>query len=288
MPNTIEVRKSYIPTLDKIYKLGSLTSVLDGNPELVREGANAGELLVAKIKMDALANYDRVNGYADGEVTLEWETIKADYDRGRMFVVDNVDNMDSANLAFGQLADEFIRTKVVPEIDAWRFNKYAQTTGIGKATGALADGAAVITALRKAATAMDEKEVPAEGRILFITPTLKGMIDDLDTNKSKAVLSKFSSIIEVPQSRFYTQIDLVAKPTAKAEGFTKKATAGKEINFMIVHPTATIQHPKHVAPKIITPDQNPNADAYKFGYRLVGVCQVYENKVDGIYMHSAA
>lgn len=282
MANNIQAAKKYLPVLDEIYKLNSLTAVLDGNPELVREGANAGELLIAKLSMQGLADYNRNTGYVDGDVTLEWETIKADYDRGRMFSVDNVDNQDSADMAFGQLADEFIRTKVTPELDATRFAKYAQTSGVGKASGALDDGAKVIAAIRKAVTTMDEAEVPAEGRILFITPTLKGLIDDLDTNKSREVLNKFAEIKEVPQSRFFTQITLT--PNA-AGGYTKTATTGKDINFMIVHPTATVQFPKHVAPKVVTPEQNQNADAYKFGYRIVGVAKVKENKVSGIYVH---
>ena len=282
MANNIQAAKKYLPVLDEIYKLNSLTAVLDGNPELAREGANAGELLIAKLSMQGLADYNRNTGYVDGDVTLEWETIKADYDRGRMFSVDNVDNQDSADVAFGQLANEFIRTKVTPELDATRFAKYAQTSGVGKASGALDDGAKVIAAIRKAVTTMDEAEVPAEGRILFITPTLKGLVDDLDTNKSREVLKKFAEIKEVPQSRFYTQITLT--PNA-AGGYTKTATTGKEINFMIIHPTATVQFPKHVAPKVVTPEQNQNADAYKFGYRIVGVAKVKENKVSGIYVH---
>lgn len=282
MANNIQAAKKYLPVLDEIYKLNSLTAVLDGNPELVREGANAGELLIAKLSMQGLADYNRNTGYVDGDVTLEWETIKADYDRGRMFSVDNVDNQDSADMAFGQLADEFIRTKVTPELDATRFAKYAQTSGVGKASGALDDGAKVIAAIRKAVTTMDEAEVPAEGRILFITPTLKGLIDDLDTNKSREVLNKFAEIKEVPQSRFFTQITLT--PNAGG-GYSKTATTGKDINFMIVHPTATVQFPKHVAPKVVTPEQNQNADAYKFGYRIVGVAKVKENKVSGIYVH---
>lgn len=282
MANNIQAAKKYLPVLDEIYKLNSLTAVLDGNPELAREGANAGELLIAKLSMQGLADYNRNTGYVDGDVTLEWETIKADYDRGRMFSVDNVDNQDSADVAFGQLANEFIRTKVTPELDATRFAKYAQTSGVGKASGALDDGAKVIAAIRKAVTTMDEAEVPAEGRILFITPTLKGLVDDLDTNKSREVLKKFAEIKEVPQSRFYTQITLT--PNA-AGGYTKTATTGKEINFMIVHPTATVQFPKHIAPKVVTPEQNQNADAYKFGYRIVGIAKVKENKVSGIYVH---
>ncbi len=135
MTNNIQTAKKYIPVLDKIYKLNSLTAVLDGNPELAREGANAGELLIAKLSMQGLADYNKNTGYVDGDVTLEWETVKAEYDRGRMFSVDNVENQDSADLAFGQLADEFIRTKVTPELDAMRFAKYAQTSGIGKGSG---------------------------------------------------------------------------------------------------------------------------------------------------------
>ena len=282
MANNIQTAKKYIPVLDQIYKLNSLTAVLDGNPELAKEGANAGELLIAKLSMQGLADYNKNTGYVDGDVTLEWETVKADYDRGRMFSVDNVENQDSADLAFGQLADEFIRTKVTPELDAMRFAKYAQTSGIGKGSGALDDGAKVIAAIRKAVTSMDEAEVPAEGRILFITPTLKGLVDDLDTNKSREVLKKFAEIKEVPQSRFYTQITLTAGASG---GYTKTNTTGKDINFMIVHPTATIQYPKHIAPKVVTADQNQNADAWKFGYRIVAVTDVYENKVDGIYVH---
>ena len=230
MANNIQAAKKYLPVLDEIYKVNSLTAVLDGNPELAREGANAGELLIAKLSMQGLADYNRNTGYVDGDVTLEWETIKADYDRGRMFSVDNVDNQDSADVAFGQLANEFIRTKVTPELDATRFAKYAQTSGVGKASGALDDGAKVIAAIRKAVTTMDEAEVPAEGRILFITPTLKGLVDDLDTNKSREVLKKFAEIKEVPQSRFYTQITLT--PNA-AGGYTKTATTGKEINLEV-------------------------------------------------------
>ena len=41
MPNTIALRKQYSTLLDEVYKLSSLTSVLDGPNELVREGVQA-------------------------------------------------------------------------------------------------------------------------------------------------------------------------------------------------------------------------------------------------------
>ena len=291
MPNSIALGSTYVPVLDEVYKLASLTSDLDGNPELVRAGANANELIIPKMSMDGLADYSRNGGYVGGDVTMVNETVACNFDRGRMFSVDNMDNMETAGVAFGSLAGEFIRTKVAPELDAFRFACYAGTTGISKvASGAtLSTGEAVITALRAAITKMDEDEVPYEDRYLYITPTLKGLVDDLDTTKSKEVMKRFTKVVEVPQTRFYTAI---GQRDGKTEGETAggyvKADAGKDINFMVIHKSAVIQFPKHIAPKIVTPDVNQDGDAYKFGYRQVGIADVYDNKVAGIYLHHKA
>lgn len=133
---------------------------------------------------------------------------------------------------------------------------------------------------------MDEDEVPAEDRHLFITSTLYGMILDLDTTKSKEVLSEFASINKVPQSRFYTVIDLKTGKTGEEVGGFEKDASGKDINFMVVHKPAILKFNKHIAPKVITPDANQDADAWKFGYRKYGLVDVYENKVAGIYLHN--
>ena len=133
---------------------------------------------------------------------------------------------------------------------------------------------------------MDEDEVPSEDRHLFITSTLHGMILDLDTTKSKEVLSEFASITKVPQSRFYTVIDLKTGKTGEEVGGFEKDASGKDINFMVVHKPAVLKYNKHIAPKVITPDANPDADAWKFGYRKYGLVDVYENKVAGIYLHN--
>lgn len=279
MANTIATFKQYVPMLDEVYKNAALTSVLDGAAELATQGKNAGELVIPMMEMDGLANYSRNSGYVNGNVTLTYETKKCNFDRGRMFSIDNMDNAETAGIAYGRLAAEFIRTKVVPELDAFRFAAYASAEGVSSATGSLASGANVVTALRDAVTKMDEDEVPVEERYLFITPTLGGMIDDLDTTKSRAILSRFAKVIHVPQTRFYTIIDQVEG------GFMPN---GKEINFMIVHKPAVIQFQKHVAPKVVSPEQNQNADAWKFGYRNVGIAEAYENKVAGIFVHHKA
>ena len=258
MANNIELFKQYTTLLDETLKQGALTSDLDGASELVKQGANANELVIQKMDMDGLADYDKVNGYANGDVNLTNETVACNFDRARMFSVDSMDDAETAGIAFGKLAGEFIRTKVVPELDAFRLSAYASAEGVGSASADLSTGANVVTALRTATTTMDEAEVPTEDRILYITPTLKGLVDDLDTTKSKAVMDKFTKIVEVPQTRMYSAINQTSNGYTKADG-------AKNINFIIVHKSAVIQFQKHVSPKVVTPEQNQNADAWKFG-----------------------
>ena len=57
---------------------------------------------------------------------------------------------------------------------------------------------------------------------------------------------------------------------------------------MIVEKSAILKYNKHVAPKIVTPDQNQTADGYIFGYRKYGLVDVYENKLAGVYCHHVA
>lgn len=289
MANSITLFRQYTALLDEVYKQSALTADLDGAADLARQGANANELIIPKISMDGLADYSRNGGYVGGDVTMTNETVACNFDRGRMFTIDTLDNAETAGLAFGRLSGEFIRTKVVPELDAFRFAKYAGISGISTVAGAaLSTGADVISALRAATNKMDEDEVPLEGRILYITPTLYGLIQDLDTTKSKEVLGRFAKVVQVPQTRFYTAIDQKdGTTTGETAGGYAKASGGVNINFMIVHKAAAIQYTKHLDVKTVSPEINQDSDGWKFGYRMVGIADTYENKVAGIYLHKS-
>ncbi len=277
--NNIEISKIYLPLLDKVYKQASKTSILEGDEATIKRGDN-GELLVAKLDMDALGDFSRSDGYTKGSTTFRWEVIKYDKERSQDLRIDRLDNAEALKLPFAKLSSEFIRTKVVPETDAARIAKLAGTEGISKKAENLLDGAAVISALRTCSNKMDEDEVDPENRILFITPTLRGTISDLDTTKSKEVLSKFSTIIEVPQTRMYTKIKL---NDGKTEYGYTKASDGKEINFLCVEKSAAVVHMEQFI-KYFTPNEDQNGDDNVFKYRnnnLYG--HVYENKLSGVY-----
>ena len=125
---------------------------------------------------------------------------------------------------------------------------------------------------------MDEKEVPEEGRVLFITPTLLGMVKDLDTTKSREALDGFSSIVKVPQSRFYSAIDLLDGSTKDEEiGHYKKDTSAVDMNFLIVHKDAVILRWNFAHGKVIDAEDNQQGFGHLFKYRKYGVCGVREN-----------
>ena len=127
MANSIALFKTYIDLLDEVYRQAAKSSVLDMSGALVTAGANANEIVIPKYSMDGLADYKRNSGYVLGDVSLTYENVTYNYDRGRKFNVDAMDNAESAGIAFGSLSAKFIRDKVVPEMDAFRFAQYAGT-----------------------------------------------------------------------------------------------------------------------------------------------------------------
>ena len=286
--NSIALATKYQPLLDEIFKLSALTADLEAD-KVKFDGVKTVKIM--KIKVPALGAYSRNSGFTSGDVEVTWQDWELSQDRGRSFDIDAVDNEETMDMTFGAACSEFIRTKVAPQIDTYRFAALASTKNISTATGSLTTGANVISALRAANTKMDNDEVPKEGRILYITIAAKGLIDDLDLTKSKAVMERFAKVVEVPSSRFFTksQYNSTTQEIEKASGAT-------DINFLIVAPSAVQATAKHQKLRIFLADgdegtganKNQKKDAHEFQYRIVHDINVYENKAAGIYCHSVA
>lgn len=297
MPNVIQLAQNFVPLLDEAYKAASKTAVLDATKVDI---VNANTVKVFKTSMDGLGDYSRNGGFTDGDVNGTWETMTLTKDRGRSFQVDAMDDEETIGMAFGTLAGEFIRTKVVPEVDAYRFAKMAGTTGISKATAAdITIGTTDVPGLvDEGERQMNEDEVPLEGRLLFISESayagLKAKVLRTTMNGEGGIDKDILTydgmrVIRVPQSRFYTAITLAdGKTSGQTAGGFVGTTGAFPINFMIVHPSAVCQVLKHVKPRIFSPDTNQKADAWKFDYRVYHDTFVYDNKVKGIYLHNGS
>ena len=291
--NVIALAEKYLPILDEIYKVESKSSILDTEAERVRwDGAKKAYLF--NTEMVGLTAYSRNAGFVPGDVTDGWEPYEITQDRGRSFLIDVMDNDETLGMAFGTLVGEFERTQVIPELDAYRFAKYAGAAAAGNVKTETPTASTIIGLLDDATAQLDDQEVPYEGRILFVNPTtyklIKGGITRLVPNNEGNVnnMVEFYNdmrVIAVPTGRFHDSVTINAPTTsAGAGGFT---AGGNVINYMIVHPTATMQIVKHAVPRIFSPEVNQEADAWKFDYRVYHDCWVKAKKTNGIYVSHA-
>ena len=176
-------------------------------------------------------------GLQDGSITYEFETKTFNYDRGIKLLADVMDVEEAGVLdCFVAAGSELQRTQVAPEADAFTFSEIAGHEGVTPAVEDFSDADAedVLASLRAATNEMDEAEVTTGSRILFITPTLKGVLDDFslaNPARSNRVLERFSRVVEVPQTRFFSAIALNSGEGdqfgySRAEGSYVKTTDG--------------------------------------------------------------
>ena len=290
MANSIELAKKFVPIIDGVYKAESVTNGMDAATRPDFTGTN--EVKVLKTSTTGLGDYSRENGYPKGDVTAAWETLTLTEERGKEISVDRMDDEETLGLTFGTVTGEFMRLHVIPELDAYRFAKYASTTGINTTEAAVLTKDTILAAIDEAVRQLDADEVPMAGRKLYINSDLKPILNAAlarqwgSDGTVNTVLAGYNDmpIVWVPKSRFYTAITL--NDGAASWGYTKAADAA-DINFMIIYPPAILQVVKFSLPKIFDPDTNQDKDAWKFQFREYHDAFVYENKVKGLYLHKS-
>lgn len=285
--NSIELAKKFVPIVDEIYKVQSCTQVIDSES---MDFTGAGEVKVLKVSTTGLGDYSRDKGYPKGDVSASWETLKLTEERGKEISVDRMDDEETLFKTFGSVVGSFMREHVTPEVDAYRFAKYAGTDGVGKTDAGALTKDTIIEAIDEAVAYMDGKEVPTVSRVLFVNSNAKKPLSQAlnrqwgSDDKVNTTLSGYNDmpIVYVPSARFYSALDM--KDGVSEWGFAK-ASSGKAINFMIAEKSAVLQVAKFALPKIFDPDINQEKDAWKFQYRLYHDAFVYDNKKAGIFVN---
>ena len=194
--NAIELATSFVPILDEVYQNASLTANLDGAAELASQGANANELIIPMMDMQGMGDYSRNGGYVSGDVNLTNETVKCNYDRGRKFQVDAMDNLETAGIAFGRLAGEFIRTKATPEIDAFRFRERSGLRDMFKILGC----------------------IPVRGAGNSAVPEMVGDTDRSQTVFFRVCKQSFRGLLRIVRTGRQTGMDMIVVIKAETHG----------------------------------------------------------------------
>ncbi|MCL2463126.1 MAG: hypothetical protein FWF44_10705, partial [Defluviitaleaceae bacterium] len=123
--NLLQYAEIYQAELDRLLIQTATSGWMEPNASQVRyNGGN--KVHIPKLDMDGMADYDRDNGFLQGSINLEWQERTLTMDRGRTFQIDTMDVDETAfTTQMAAVMAEFQRTKVVPEIDSYRYSMIA-------------------------------------------------------------------------------------------------------------------------------------------------------------------
>lgn len=296
--NTMEYAAVFMQELDSQMVESATSGWMEANAGQVQYTGGA-EVKIPKMQLSGLGDYDRDNGFVKGSVSVAYETKKMTQDRGRAFQVDAMD-VDETNFAAvaGNVMGEFQRTKVIPEIDAYRYSTIAalaETAGKQK-TYAPAEDTILQTLLNDIT---EIRDVVGDGAEIVITMSAKtaGMLDQAKGNTNLIQSGEFvqgnihlkvkeidnCAVIRVPSARLKTKYDFYDGVTESQEegGFTPAAEA-KDINWIIAVRHAPIAVSKTDVTRIFDPMTNQNANAWKIDYRKYHDLWITENGMEGI------
>lgn len=282
-PNVLEYAKIFMEQLDKQVVAQATSGWMEANAGLVKY--NGGdEVKIPIISMDGLGDYDRTNGFAEGAVSLNYETKKLTQDRGRTFQLDRMD-VDETNFVAtaANVMGEFQRTLVIPEIDAYRYSRIAsQAIEKESAVGGYeADAATILSKLKEDIYAIYDVagEIPLVitmnmqiAAILENSTELAKQLSVIDFTQGdiKTTVRGIDNnpIIKVPSMRMKTKyVFNDGKTVGQEAGGFKADAAAKNINWIITPRTAPIAVSKTDKIRIFEPDMNQKADAWKLDYR---------------------
>lgn len=140
---------------------------------------------------------------------------------------------------------------------------------------------------------MDEAGVPEEGRIIYATPTARKIIKEAEGIQRVMSVSSAGGINRQVHSLDDVQIKMVPAARMKTKyDFTTgcvPASDAKQINFILLHPSAVICRDKYSYIKLFTPGTDSRtADGYLYQNRNYGDLFLIENKVAGVAMNAEA
>ena len=301
--NTLATATLFQKTLDKAAVQDAVTGWMEGNAGQVIYNGGA-EVKIPKMSVQGLGDYDRDEGYAQGSVTLEYETRKMTQDRGRKFQLDSMDvNENNFVTTAAAVMGEFQRTFVVPEIDAYRISKIASEV-ISAAKAGMTEygytpGTANTSALRKIKEGIKAARdnigsVPlvihaTSEFILELELELAGKIRSVEFSKN-GIITKVPAvddvpIIPTPANRMYTAITVYdGKTSGQKQGGYVKGTTAKDINFLVMPRTVPTAISKQDKMRIFDPNTYQKADAWSMDYRRFHDLWVLDNKLNSIFM----
>lgn len=259
---------------------------------------NAQTIKLPRMTVSGYKDHNRAGaGFNAGTLANDWEPKKLAHDRDIEFFVDPMD-IDETNLTLSvaNIQNTFETEQAIPEKDSYRFSKlHAELTAFGgKIDNTAITAANFLSWFDDRMEEMDEAGVPAEGRILYLTPAMMKVakqaegiqrnisVDGGSTAINRNVHSLDDVVLKsVPAARMKTKYDFT-------EGCVPAGDA-KQINCILIHTSCVVCRDKYSYIKLFTPGSDSRvADGYLYQNRNYGDLFLLEKKVAGCAMNVSA
>lgn len=257
------------------------------NPQV--QFLNAQTIKLPRLTLSGYKDHTRSAGFNSGTMSNDWEPKKLEHDRDIEYFIDPMD-IDETNLTLSvaNIQSTFEQEQAIPEKDSYRFSKlYSELeTYSGKIDTTSLTALNILDTFDDLMEAMDEAGVPEEGRILYVTPTVRKLLKKADGIQRNIDVGSKSTI----DRRVHSLDDVEIKSVPSARMKTKydftdgcvPAEDAKQINFILIHPSCVVCRDKYSYIKLFTPGTDSRtADGYLYQNRNYGDLFLLEMKKDG-------
>lgn len=259
---------------------------------------NAQTIKLPRMTVSGYKDHTRTPGFNAGTLSNDWEAKKLEHDRDIEFFVDPMD-IDETNLTLSvaNIQNTFETEQAIPEKDSYRFSKlHAELTRLsGRLDTSTINAQNFLEAFDAEMAIMDEAAVPAEGRILYVTPTMNKIVKEAQGIQRNVTIAGMGSgqINRTVHSLDDVQIKMVPAARMKSkynftDGCVVDGTA-KQINWILIHPSCVVARDKYSYIKLFTPGTDSRtADGYLYQNRNFGDLFLLDKKVAGCAMNVEA
>lgn len=254
---------------------------------------NAQTIKLPRISVSGYKDHTRTPGFNYGTLSNDWEPKKLDHDRDIEFFIDPMD-IDETNLTLSvaNIQNTFETEQAIPEKDSYRFSKLHDelTAYSGRIDKTVINAANFLEAFDEEMARMDEDGVPEEGRILYVTPTMRKIVKEAEGLQRVIMVNTPSTINRKVHSLDDVEIKMVPAARMKTKyNFTDGAVADEDagqINWILIHTSCVVCRDKYAYIKLFTPGTDSRtADGYLYQNRYYGDLFLLERKVAGCAMN---
>ncbi|GAF14921.1 main capsid protein Gp34-like protein [Bacillus sp. JCM 19046] len=293
----VNYAEMYQEALQQKYSEGLAFSALYSTPNNANiKWVGAKTIHIPNITTGGFQDVDRdIMGDTTRRVDNAWIPKTLEHDRKYKTLVDPMD-IDETKMALSiaNITRVFNNEHKIPEMDKYMASKlFTEYESLGEEVDTTEiTEATALSVFDDMMEQLDEAEVPQEGRILYVRPAVKKVLKNAESIQKQREVSGTSGAIN-RNVRSLDEVTIVTVPTSRmktlynfADGAVPAANA-RDINMILIHPSAVISPQKYENVSIAEPSAITDGKSVYFERKYWDVF-IIEQKVAGVQINVTA